>query len=171
MSCWYTRKELGLRTTTLYIGSLLSGAFSGLISAGITNNMDGVRGLRAWRWLFLIEGVITVGVAIAAYFILPNFPRTTRWLKEEEVAMAVWRLEEDIGQDDWVNSEDQTFWAGFKSALRDVKLWPLVRFIRPDFLQPQSTNDSSCSSSRAMLLQPPSRRFSQLSLQHSTIRQ
>ncbi len=60
LSCWYTRKELALRTALLYSGSLLSGAFGGLIAAGITNGMDGVCGLRAWRWLFIIEGAITV---------------------------------------------------------------------------------------------------------------
>ncbi|KAI9900785.1 hypothetical protein N3K66_005047 [Trichothecium roseum] len=126
LSCWYTRKELGKRTTVLYTGSLLSGAFSGLISAGITGNMDGDLGLRAWRWLFLIEGVITVAVALAAYFILPDFPKTTSWLTEEETAMAAWRLEEDIGQDDWTNSEEQTIWHGFKLALVDVKMWVLL---------------------------------------------
>lgn len=110
----------------MYAGSLISGAFSGLISAGITGNLDGARGLRAWRWLFLIEGVITVAVAIGALFVLPNFPRTTTWLNEEETAMAVWRLEHDIGEDDWVNSEEQTFFEGFKSALKDVKMWVLV---------------------------------------------
>jgi hypothetical protein len=30
------------------LGSLISGAFSGLIAAGITNGLDGARGLRAW---------------------------------------------------------------------------------------------------------------------------
>ena len=44
----YTRKELGLRTALLYSGSLISGAFSGLISAGITEGMDGLKGLGAW---------------------------------------------------------------------------------------------------------------------------
>jgi MFS family permease len=50
LSSWYTRKELGLRTAVLYSGSLISGAFGGLITAGITSNMDGTQGLRAWRW-------------------------------------------------------------------------------------------------------------------------
>ena len=98
LSSWYTRKELALRTAMLYSGSLISGAFSGLIAAGITGNMDGLKGLRAWRWLFIIEGVATVVIAFTAFFILPDFPRTTTWLSEEERQLAVWRLEEDIGR-------------------------------------------------------------------------
>src|ERR1700712_5968866 len=48
LSSWYTRKELALRTAMLYSGSLISGAFSGLITAGITSGLDGAKGLRAW---------------------------------------------------------------------------------------------------------------------------
>ena len=44
----YTRKELALRTAMMYSGSLISGAFSGLITAGITNGLTFARGLRAW---------------------------------------------------------------------------------------------------------------------------
>lgn len=88
--------------------------------------MDGLHGLRAWRWLFIIEGTITIGVAAASYFILPNFPRTTKWLTEQERELAVWRLEEDIGEDDWVDSEQQSFFQGAKLALLDPKMWILV---------------------------------------------
>ena len=126
LSSWYTRKELGFRTALLYSGSLLSGAFSGLISAGITNGLDGAKGLRAWRWLFIIEGIITIFIAFCAYFVLPNFPRTTSWLTEEERQLAVWRLDEDIGEDDWVDSSQQTFAHGFKLAVLDIKMWILV---------------------------------------------
>jgi hypothetical protein len=110
----------------LYSGSLISGAFSGLIAAGITGNMDGTRGLRAWRWLFIIEGSITVVVAFSSFFILPNFPRTTTWLTEEERQLAAWRLEEDIGQDDWIDSQHQTFLHGLKLAFTDIKMYILV---------------------------------------------
>jgi MFS family permease len=53
LSSWYTRKELGLRTAILFSGSFISGAFSGLIAAGIVGGLDGVYGLRAWRWMFV----------------------------------------------------------------------------------------------------------------------
>ena len=127
LSCWYTRKELGFRTALLYSGALLSGAFSGLISAGIRNGLDGARGRRAWRWLFIIEGVITIFIAFIGYLALPNFPRTTKWLTEEERQLAIWRLDEDIGEDDWVESKNLTFFHGMKLAFQDIKTWILVR--------------------------------------------
>ncbi|KAF2726383.1 retrograde regulation protein 2 [Polychaeton citri CBS 116435] len=126
LSCWYTRKELAFRSAILYSGSLISGAFAGLIAAGITNGMDGKAGISAWRWLFIIEGVITVAVALVAFFILPNFPRTTTWLKEDERELAVWRLQEDIGVDDWSSNEKQSFFHGFYLALIDIKVWILM---------------------------------------------
>lgn len=161
LSCWYTRKELGFRTSVLYSGALISGAFSGLISAGITGNMDGARGFRAWKWLFIIEGVVTVVVAFGAFFVLPNFPRTTMWLSEEERQLAVWRLEEDIGEDDWVDSEHQSFWQGAKLAFVDVKTYVLVRLSPSNprelisGLVHMLTNLSRWSSSSASSLQAP----------------
>ncbi|KAI8629922.1 major facilitator superfamily domain-containing protein [Xylariaceae sp. FL1651] len=127
LSCWYTRKELGLRTALLYSGALISGAFSGLIAAGVRANLTGVRGFGAWQWLFIIEGVITVGVAFIAIFILPNFPRTTKWLSEEEKALAIWRLEEDIGEDDWIDgAQQQSLFHGAKLAFADMKTYVLL---------------------------------------------
>lgn len=125
LSCWYTRKELSLRYALLYTGSLLSGAFSGLIAGGITGSMDGLKGLRAWRWLFIIEGTITIGVAIVAFFILPNFPHTTAWLTEEERELAIWRLTEDIGQEDYTEA-NESFFHGAKLAFTDIKTYVLM---------------------------------------------
>lgn len=122
----YTREELGFRYSILYSGSLISGAFSGLIAAGVTGNMDNLHNLRAWRWLFIIEGTVTIGIAVAAFWVLPNFPRTTTWLTEEERQLAAWRLEEDIGEDDWIDSEHQTFMHGAKLAFQDIKMYVLM---------------------------------------------
>lgn len=66
-------------------------------------------------------------IAFAAYFVLPNFPRTTTWLTEEERQLAFWRLDEDIGEDDWIDSKHQTFFHGMKIAFLDIKMWIFVR--------------------------------------------
>jgi hypothetical protein len=88
--------------------------------------MDGTKGLRAWRWVFIIEGVITVVIACTAFFIIPDMPRTTKWLTEEERQLATYRLIEDVGEDDWTSSESQSFFHGLKLALLDIKTWILM---------------------------------------------
>ncbi|KAF8462701.1 major facilitator superfamily domain-containing protein [Kalaharituber pfeilii] len=129
LSAWYTRKELGFRTAVLYSGSLISGAFSGLIAAGITDGMDGKAGILAWRWLFIIEGAITVIIAVGAYWILPDFPRSTTWLTDLERDLASWRLEDDIGEADWEGTGSQKLMHGLKLAFKDPKLYILMTCI------------------------------------------
>jgi Major Facilitator Superfamily len=79
--------------------------------------------------LFIIEGAITVVIAFVAIFVLPNFPRTTKWLTEEERLFAIWRLKEDIGSDDWKGPSEQTLFYGFTLALKDIRVWVLTIMI------------------------------------------
>lgn len=131
LSCWYTKKELGLRNSILYSGSLISGAFSGLISAGIIEHMDGTRGLRAWRWCFIIEGAITVGTVPLAYFILPDNPDNSKFLTETERDLVMWKLRMEVGDSDsdkemLGESGHNSFWYALKLALTDTKVWLLT---------------------------------------------
>ncbi|KAH8651050.1 major facilitator superfamily domain-containing protein [Xylariales sp. PMI_506] len=125
MSTWYTRAELSKRYAAFYAGPALANMFGGLIAAGILAKLDGHDGLRAWRWLYIIESVMTVGLAIIAFFVLPNFPNTTKWLSEEEKAYAIWRIANDIGQDQDGAKEPsglQSAWL----AITDYRTWMFV---------------------------------------------
>lgn len=69
----------------------------------------------------------TVIIALGAFFVLPDFPANTKWLTEEERALAMWRLEVDAaGEKDWTSSAEQPLFSGFKMILRDPKNWFLV---------------------------------------------
>ncbi|KAK1980079.1 major facilitator superfamily transporter [Colletotrichum cereale] len=68
LSCWYTRAELGKRFAIFYTAAVLSGAFGGLLAGAITANLHDAHGIAGWRWLFIVEGVATVGVALVAFF-------------------------------------------------------------------------------------------------------
>ncbi|KAJ3955800.1 hypothetical protein N0V92_007673 [Colletotrichum tropicale] len=121
ISSWYRRSEMGLRSAILFSATQLGSAFSGLIGAGIKDGLEGARGLESWRWLFLIEGSITIFVALCSIFILPDWPSTTRWLTPTERAVAEWRLIQDAGQVD----EDEEAWShGFKLAFKD---WRVIK--------------------------------------------
>ncbi|GLI80723.1 hypothetical protein PoHVEF18_009080 [Penicillium ochrochloron] len=104
MSSWYTRQELSHRIAWFYSGSSLANAFGGLIGAGVLGNLDGAHGIAGWRWLFIIEGCITVGVSVLAGIFLPNYPATTSWLDDQERAYAQWRLMNDAGEADDASS-------------------------------------------------------------------
>lgn len=127
LSKWYTRKELGLRTAILYCGNLMSNAFGGLIAAGILNGMEGKMGQAAWRWLFFIEGAMTIFVAFCAIFILPDFPATTRSLSPLESKLAQLRMAEDVGEgDEEDHDEAHNQWTGLALAFTDWKVWWLA---------------------------------------------
>jgi hypothetical protein len=69
---------------------------------------------------------MTIFVSICALFILPNFPRTTKWLTPEERELAIWRLAEDAGEED--EDHRSVFW-GLKLALKDGRVYILMLMI------------------------------------------
>ena len=78
-------KDLATRISYFYCASALSGAFSGLLAAGIAQ-MDGVGGQQGWRWIFLLEGMATVVFGAACFFLLIDTPAlSTRWLNPNEI--------------------------------------------------------------------------------------
>ncbi|KXN83674.1 hypothetical protein AN958_00815 [Leucoagaricus sp. SymC.cos] len=125
LSKWYKRNELGLRTAILYCGNIISNAFGALMASGVLGGMQGKLGHAAWRWLFYIEGALTIAIATAAIFILPDFPTTTRWLSPQERALAIKRMEEDAGVGDEQETEEGTG-RGLIMALTDWKVWWLA---------------------------------------------
>lgn len=125
LSKWYTRRELTTRNAILFCGNLISNAFSALIGAGVLSNMQGVLGHAAWRWLFWIEGAITMAVALSAAIILPDLPHNSRGFTEEERQVAQLRMIEDVGEADTDSSEEGIFY-GFNLAVKDVKIYVMM---------------------------------------------
>ncbi|KAK0121932.1 hypothetical protein ONS95_010207 [Cadophora gregata] len=131
LSCWYTRKELALRTAVLYSGLILATAFSGLIAAGVFAGLDGAHGLAGWRWLFLIEGAASFGFGVLAIFILPDFPESSggkvgsaRWLfTADERLVAVERMRRDRVS---VDEGKRSVWYGLRLAVTDYRTWIFV---------------------------------------------
>jgi MFS family permease len=78
LSFWYEYHELATRAAVFFSTSTLAGAFNGLLSYGISKNLDGVNGWRAWKWIFLIEGVLPIGFAFIVLAFLPASPSEIR---------------------------------------------------------------------------------------------
>ncbi|KAG2044649.1 sugar transporter [Suillus americanus] len=122
VSKWYKRDELALRIALVTSGGSLSSAFGSLLASSILHGMQDKLGQAAWRWLFYIEGGLTILVAICAIFILPDFPHNTRWMTPEERALAISRLVED-GYSESDELGKKTSMQGVRDAVSDWKVW------------------------------------------------
>ncbi|KAK3313069.1 major facilitator superfamily domain-containing protein [Apodospora peruviana] len=91
LSSLYTRQEMALRIGIFYTAASLSGAFGGLLARGLS--AIGPRGgLEGWRWILVIEGLLTVVAGFVAYLLLPVNIQTASYLTGEEKVFAAERL-------------------------------------------------------------------------------
>ncbi|KAI1101042.1 putative pantothenate transporter [Jackrogersella minutella] len=84
LSFWYEYSEYATRGAIVSSMSTIAGAFNGLIAYAIVKNLDGANGWRAWRWIFLIEGVVPIGFAFVVLLFLPSSPQAVTWGFNEE---------------------------------------------------------------------------------------
>jgi len=116
---WYKRSEAQRRYSFFFSSTTLAGAFGGLLAAAI-GKMSGVRGYLGWRWVFILEGLLTCVVAITFFFCLPDFPEEASWLSTEERAYIQARLRADQGQS---ARKRRISAADVGNCFKDFKFW------------------------------------------------
>ncbi|KAB8224601.1 major facilitator superfamily domain-containing protein [Aspergillus novoparasiticus] len=126
ISSWYKKTEQSKRFGVYISAAVLSGAFGGLIAAGIVGGLEGAHGIRGWRWLFIVEGAATVGFALISFFILPDFPATTKRLSERERYVALARLESDNVTAMTEGGERLSPWQAILASVKDWRTWMFV---------------------------------------------
>lgn len=133
MSMWYKRQEAQVRFTLFFNSVSVAAAFGGLL-AGAIAKMDGIRGYSGWRWIFILEGILTCIVSVVGYFLVSDFPEDVQWLKEDEKRFLRERLRMEQGDPDLkkrLNSKDfMLFLKDFKHYV--VGLMYICRFLLLD---------------------------------------
>jgi MFS family permease len=122
LSTWYTRYEVQKRYTIFYGVGCVAGALSGILAYGLSQ-MDGLGGLRGWRWIFIIEGIISCLGALLSFIFLVGFPEDShtawRFLNKQERDFIIRRVNRDR-QD--AETEPFSLAAFFRPA-SDFKIW------------------------------------------------
>jgi predicted MFS family arabinose efflux permease len=92
---FYKSKELAIRLAAFWSTLNIARVISALLAAGILE-MRGVNGKPGWFWLFLLEGLLTVLIALVSFFYLPSSPVGTKgvlfrkgWYTEREEVIMV----------------------------------------------------------------------------------
>jgi MFS family permease len=124
-----------------YLTSMVISGFSNIIGYGM-QLLSGRGGLLGWQWsesfshvatapchhrrgcsaddaVFLLFGVITVALAIAAAFLIVDFPEKSSFLTPEQKAWAIERIQIDRGD----AIPDKLTMASFTRAISDLKIW------------------------------------------------
>ncbi|PVH83653.1 retrograde regulation protein 2 [Cadophora sp. DSE1049] len=145
LSYFYKHHELSLRLGFFWTASALADVMGGFLAFGILH-MRGVDGHAGWRWLFMIEALLTLVVGLLAFVLMPSSPASTAswfrgeqgWFTEREEKIMVNRIiREDPSKSSMHNREPLTpalLWL----SIKDFDLWPIY-ILGLNFQTPMST--------------------------------
>ncbi|CAA7261574.1 unnamed protein product [Cyclocybe aegerita] len=117
-SVYYRRHERSWRVAIFFGGAAVAGAFGGVLAYAI-GKMDGVGGRRGWEWIFILEGILTVAVALFAYFVVPTWSHKAKFLSPSEKE----RLFQRLNADSDAALIERFEWVYVRQALTDHLVW------------------------------------------------
>ncbi|KAI1390334.1 MFS general substrate transporter [Hypoxylon trugodes] len=115
ISMYYTRHETATRFAWFFNFALAGPLFSGLLAYAI-QNLNGAGGYEGWRWIFIIEGLMTCFIAVFVIWLCPNFPQNAQswFLTPQERDRLIYLLEASRGAE------------AEGSAVNNVPLWKIL---------------------------------------------
>lgn len=94
---WYTPPELAKRMGFYHSCQALGYMMSGAMQAAIIRTLDYAHGLAGWRWLFVINAIITVVWGFMGFWMLPDLPNKPNprafWFRKRHAELSMARLQ------------------------------------------------------------------------------
>ncbi|KAJ4359015.1 hypothetical protein N0V95_002551 [Ascochyta clinopodiicola] len=166
---WYPPDRTQFRMALFYCASAASGAFSGLLAAAIAK-MNGVGNYEGWRWIFIIEGIATVLMGVAVFWLLPDSPdhAVGRWLTEDEarflrlnnIATRGIKKKRSVNAD---GKKERVRWGVFGQVAKDWQIYLQAMIFASNavpnyglkFTMPQILKNMGFTSTKAQLMTAP----------------
>lgn len=97
-------------------------SFANILAYGLTQIASDPE-LGGWKWIFIIEGAITVGFAIVAWFVIIDFPDSKRnkFLSPEEIKVVNARLIRSRG----TLEGGKVTWRVIRETISDWQVWTM----------------------------------------------
>ncbi|KAI0010324.1 MFS general substrate transporter [Xylariaceae sp. FL0662B] len=148
LTYFYKSRELPLRLAWFWTALSTVNIVGSLLAAGILQ-MRGINGWGGWRWLFLIEGLLTLIVGIFSWVLMPPGPCQTRhwfrgkngWFTEHEEFILVNRLLRDDPSKGDMNNRQAVGPSLLFKAVKDWEMWPLYIIGLTTYIPPAPPNN------------------------------
>ena len=122
LTYWYTRKHRARMVAGFMTAIPLSGVIGGPVSGWILSSLSGVSGLAGWQWLYLLEGLPSIGAGLLVLWLLDDGPSKAKWLTEEERDL----LSRRVREDERLKVEEEAGHLRLADAFRSGRLWLLA---------------------------------------------
>ncbi|KAI0535385.1 major facilitator superfamily domain-containing protein [Xylaria digitata] len=132
LSYFYKHHELTIRLSFFWTGMFTADILASIIAFGLLH-LRGVDGHPGWRWLFLIEGLITGTIGVLSFVMLPPGPTQTAswsrgkggWFTAREESIMVNRIIRDDPSKGTMHNREPITLKLLWQSLTDIDLWPL----------------------------------------------
>lgn len=124
LTFWYPSTRRGRVTGQFMFAIPVAGIVGGPLSGWIMTALDGAGGWGGWQWMFLLEGIPTSLLGIAAYFLLTNTPKDAAWLTVREKGVVHATLAAD--RRDEPAQVHAGIGAELRSGIADPRVWILA---------------------------------------------
>lgn len=118
LTFWFPSRLRGWALSLFF----LSLPISSILGAPLTTLILKVSGhfsdISPWRWLFIIEGIITIAIGILVYVVLPDGPEKAKWLSASEKRNIKKVLDKESEE-----QAEREVTHGALRALRSRKIW------------------------------------------------
>lgn len=118
LTLMFRRSQLAKRFSYVFAASAIASAFGGLISYGCTT-MDGKGGWKGWKWMYVIEGSISLFFLPMYLFLLPNRIENFCFFSSEEKDY----MKRRYSTMSTYKEDDRISWKDISSALKDFRTW------------------------------------------------
>lgn len=72
LGTYYTPLEFAKRSVILQSSTSIGSFFGGYVASGVWSGLNGVAGRAGWRWVFIIDGCISLGIIIPQILFLQD---------------------------------------------------------------------------------------------------
>ena len=115
---WFPAKERALVTSLFFAGANI-GFIVGSPLATLIMEYVSWFGMSGWRWVFMVEGFLAIGMGVITWFYLTDKPKDAKWLTQAEKDWLVNKLESE-------RDKNKVQQISVAKSFASIKVWHLA---------------------------------------------